>query len=226
MTPGHPRVSILILTHNAPRMVLNTLWTLRRTRGVSHEVIVVDNASRRPLRLLLRALALVGGIQVLRLLDHNRFFAAGNNLAATLVSPACSHLLLLNSDVEIRDPAWLRRLLAIHRRGISAYGVLRTGPLPRVDGYCLLIDRDLYETHGLDERFPWWWSVTRLQSHVLTAGHNVRGVEHHEAQLHHVGGASGGAHLAALGDPVTPDEVRAWFGGRTVEILDTLEGAG
>ena len=115
---GHPPgefVSILMLTHNAPAYVENSIRTVARyTDGVAYELVVLDNASDEPTRSLLTALAAEGLIDKLRLLDRNSLFAEGNNLAAEMAASEASHFLLLNSDIEVRSADWLRHLLDVH----------------------------------------------------------------------------------------------------------------
>jgi glycosyltransferase involved in cell wall biosynthesis len=215
-----PKVGVLILTHNAPRYVHKTLASLRRTTGVDYDVIVLDNASRWPTRLVLLTCQKRGWINKLCFLKYNALFARGNNIAARLAEPDATHFLLLNSDVEIRDPAWLSRLLQAHREGISSYGVAQGGPIRRVDGYALLIDRHLYAAYLLDESFAWHWAVTKLQAQVLTAGHQVKGIVHHERELHHFGRKSGKAWRGAAGMNADHAEVVSWFQGRSIEVVE------
>ena len=159
-------------------------------------------------------------------LYYNSLFAEGNNIASRLANPHAPYFLLLNSDVEIRNCDWLRLLLDAHRPGISAYGVVHGDPITRVDGYCLLIDSKLYREHLLDESFQWWWSVTKLQAHILTSGYSVQGYAEHENQIHHFGRKSGGGFRGAKGMGVSPEEVVGWFKGRTVTAYDSVPGCG
>jgi hypothetical protein len=216
-----PRVSILILTHNALRYVYRILKSLRLTSHVSYEVIVVDNHSRFRVKMLLLWLQQMGWVNKLCLLDHNSLFAAGNNIAARLADSESSYLLLLNSDVEIRHPDWLKVLLENHERGITSYGIVKGNPITRVDGFCLLIDKDLYQKHTLDESFQWWWNTTKLQAKVLIDGYSVKGFVDHERYIHHFRGKSGSDFKGATGMDLDPKEAVSWFQGRSVQILDT-----
>ncbi len=223
-TPDKPKVSILVLTHNAARYVRTTLKSLRTTTGVDYEVIVVDNDSRFWVRVLLLRFYRKGWIDKLWFLNYNSLFAAGNNVASSFADPAATHFLLLNSDVEIRRSDWLQVLLENHERGITSYGVVTGKPVTRVDGYCLLIDRDLYEKHRLDESFEWFWSITKLQATVLGEGHSVKGFSEHERLLHHFGGKSGKAFRGAKGMRVDRGEVVSWFQEHTIRLLTTPRG--
>ena len=157
-----------MVTYNAPVYSYVALWSLRRTKDVDFTVTVVDNRSRVATRLLLVASCLGGRVDRLVLLDRNTLFAEGCNTAARLAPPEATHLLLLNPDIIVLEAQWLERMLEIDQKGITSLGCVTGNPVTRADGYCLLVDRAVWEeAGGLDERFQWWWAVTRLQSVVL-----------------------------------------------------------
>jgi hypothetical protein len=208
-----------MLTHNAPRYVEISVRTLARfTRNVNYELVVVDNASEPRTKNLLNHLQSEGLIQQLTLLEYNSFFAGGNNIAARLAANDSTHFLLLNSDVEIKDPNWLSNLLAVHKPGITAYGVVE-GPL-RVDGYCLLVDAALYRETLYDEAHQFYWANTKFQAALLAHGYSVQGYAEHERYLHHFGGKSGKDFKSAKGLVVTQEELAECFQGRTIQVLD------
>jgi len=214
-------VSILMLTHNAPRYVELSIRTLaKHTRNVNYELVVVDNASERATKECLNRLRQEKLIHKLTLLDYNSFFAGGNNIAARQAADDSTHFLLINSDVEIKDSDWLSNLLAIHKTGITAYGVVEN-PL-RVDGYCLLVDAGLYREHLLDENHQFFWAVTKFQAMLLAKGYSVQGYVEHEKYLHHFGGKSGTDFKSAKGLVVTQVELAEYFQGRTIHLLDAL----
>jgi glycosyltransferase involved in cell wall biosynthesis len=215
-----PAVSILIVAFNAPRHLLRLFRSLTQTSGVDYEIVVVDNRSRAPTRVLLHVLASTRVINSLTLLDRNTLFAGGVNTALRVSSPSSRHILLLNPDIEIRDPHWLRRLLDLHERGATSLGFVEGGPWPRADGYCFLIDRDLFD--GLSPEFHWWWGVTKLQADLLQAGHSVRAVRDHDHLITHAGGASGPPPRQARGMETDEATIRDWFGGRHVAPIDRL----
>jgi hypothetical protein len=215
------KVSILMLTHNAPRYVDLSIRTLARyTRNVNYELVAVDNASEQPTKTRLNQLREEGLIQHLTFLDYNSFFAGGNNVAARHAAEDSTHFLLLNSDVEIKNPDWLSNLLAVHKPGITSYGVVE-GPL-RVDGYCLLVDAQLYRENKLDENHQFFWAVTKFQAALLAQGYSVQGYAEHERYLHHFGGKSGNDFKSAKGLVATQEKLAEWFQGRTIQVLDTL----
>lgn len=224
-----PHVSILMLTHNAPEYVDIAIRSVHnRTRGVSYEMVVVDNASDKPTRDLVARLYLEGLIDKLYFSDTNTMFSEGNNIASELASASATHYLLLNSDVRVLRKDWLGNLLKVHQRGATSYGIAKGEPT-RVDGYCLLIDADLYQAHPLDStNHQWWWAVTKQQAELLRAGHTVSGYTSHWQFVHHFGGRSGSGFTGARGMSVSTDDVKAWFDGHQVQILDgssTARGA-
>jgi GT2 family glycosyltransferase len=213
VTSGGYVISILMVTYNAPRHVARSLLFIRRrTKGVPFEVVVVDNDSKWPTRLIVTVARWFGMVNRLALLDRNTLFAEGCNIAAAMSPRDSEYVLLMNSDTEPKRADWLKHLLELHKRGATAYGFVEDGPLPRADGYCLLIDRDLFLNVGMDEAFAWWWSATRLQAQLLQQGHSVQGVADHANWLVHEGGASGKAWRGARGMDTSADEVRRWFG--------------
>lgn len=215
------KISILMLTHDAPAYVEIAIRSLAKyTRNIPYELIVVDNASEPTTRNLLDRLSKENLISRVLYLEHNSLFAGGNNIAARMASPDSSHLLLLNSDVKVKDSQWLKRLVDNHNPGISSYGVCEN-PL-RVDGYCLLVDRDIYLRHLLDEKHQWFWAVTKFQAAVLREGYAVQGFAEHERFLHHFGGRSGTDYKSAMGISVPQQEIVSWFNGKMIKVLDAL----
>ena len=219
-----PFVSILMLTHNAPSYVETSVRSVReRTAGVAYELVVVDNASEEPTRRLVTELHVAGLIDTLKLMDTNTLFAGGNNIAAGLASPQATHFLLLNSDIEVKGAGWLAYLLERHRRGALALGVVGGDGPPIADGYCFLVDADLYRAEGLDESHQWWWAVTKFQGSLLRQGLSVRAYREHEALLHHFGGASGKSFVGAKGMDVSEATVKGWMGGHRPEIFASVD---
>jgi hypothetical protein len=214
------KIAILMLTYNAPRYVIKTLWTLRMTQGVDFELICVDNASRWKTRVVVMLAYWFGWIDRLCLSRRNTLFAGGNNLAAKLATSEATHFLLLNSDIEIRRSDWLLTLVECHRPGLTSFGVVEGSPVDRLDGYCLLIDREIYEKYQLDEAFQWYWAVTRLQALALVDGYAVQGFAEHEEYLHHFGGKSGPGFVGAKGMDTESQKVIGWFADRKISVLD------
>lgn len=214
------KISILMLTYNAPQYVNLTIRSLRKhTKNIDYELVVLDNASRLPTRLLLKWLFRRRLIDKVVFSSHNTLFAAGNNILSSVADIRSEYFLLLNSDIEIKQDDWLDKLLEVHTRGITSHGVVDTEPY-RVDGYCYLIDADLYRKYPLDDqKFQWFWAITKQQAKVLTTGHTVQGFKEHEQYLHHFGGKSGGDFKGAEGIS-TPEEVTTkWFKGKKPKFL-------
>ncbi len=215
------KVSIIIPVHNALRYARETIITLtEKTRTVAYEVIVVDNGSRLPTKVYLAFAAARGKIACLVTPRENLYFAKGNNLGASVASADSTHVLLLNSDVRINSGDWLAVLLGHHRGGATAFGYCPDPP-ERADGYCFLIDKGLYLKYRLDESFPWWWGMTKLQAQLLRDGYPVLAIKDHEKYLHHYGGKSKVSMSVLRGSrQYDRDEVIAWFAGRRIAVLD------
>lgn len=220
------KVSILMLVHNAPQYLLESIETLRTVTDnqVPYELIVLDNASDEMTLDLLKELQEIGAIDKLLLNDENSLFAKGNNLASEFVSDDATHYLLLNSDVSIKSSDWLKELTEIHlsdeKIGITSYGAVSSAPV-RADGWCMLINRNLYDEFKLDENFEWFWGVTKLQVEVLKAGYRVLAVaDGYDKYIVHYGGKSGYSFFNAKGMNTDIKEIIAWFDGvGCVEII-------
>lgn len=218
------KISILMLTYNAPLYVKKSVDSLRKkTKNIDYELIVVDNASKPLTKWILNCLKRQNKIDKLHFNEKNFLFAKGNNIASKFCSEDSDLILLLNSDVKIKADNWLEKLVAIHPKdgGISAYGAVLSEPV-RADGYCMLIDKKLYEKYLLDENFAWWWSVTKLESLVLKENKEIIAVKNHEKYIHHYGGKSGKGFKNAAGMGINIEEVKKWFESKRVTILDTI----
>lgn len=217
------KVSIIILVHNALKYCKILFNTISKTKDVDYEIVVVDNESSLSTKLYLYFMFLSKRINRLCFLDKNTFFAGGNNVGAKLASDDATHVLLLNSDIEVRDPLWLSKLLDIHERGATACGFVPGEPWPRGDGYCFLIDKDLYLKYQLDEEFQWWWAVTKLQAELLRDGFSVQAVDEHDSLVYHFGGKSGQSFRKAKGLELNEEIIRGWFSGNNVRVIEALE---
>lgn len=131
-----------MLTHNAPKYVYKSIKSLKEVTktGIQYELLVVDNKSDLLTRCILKHLKAQKYIDKLVFNTDNSLFAKGNNIASSLSDQKTKYYLLLNSDVEIMNPEWLDKLLAIHpaEGGISSYGFVNDEP-KRADGYCMMI---------------------------------------------------------------------------------------
>lgn len=213
-----------MLTYNAPRYVKKSIVSLKKlTSNQNYELIVVDNDSKHPTVRTLYKLKSRGLVDKLYYNSNNDLFAKGNNIAARLASENSDYYLLLNSDVEIKSPDWLDKLIELmpEEGGIASFGAVQSAP-KRADGYCMMINADLYNKYKLDEHFQWWWGVTKLESQVLKEGKKVIAVDDHEEYIHHFGGKSGKGFSDATGMDVDMDEVKKWFADGDVKIIPHL----
>lgn len=217
------KVSIIMLVHNAPEYVKLAIDSVvEHTKGVDYELIVVDNRSHFPTRLLLKKMKKEGKIHKLLLSRKNLLFAKGNNAGSLLADEESTHYLLLNSDVEIRSDRWLEYLLELcPEGGISSYGMVDHAPV-RADGYAMLLDRALYDTYMLDGNYEWFWSVTKIQAQALCAGKRVVAVREHEDMLHHFGGKSGMVPRNASGMREKEEVIIGWFENHQIEIVERV----
>jgi|GEM_PF-886900 len=211
---SYAKISILILTHNAPEYVKETLETLALTRKMpdilDYETIVFDNNSDSGTKDLLVKMKESGYIDKLYLSEKNNLFARGNNLASKLCSKDSNYILLLNSDIQIRKGIWLQKLIDEKNRGgyaVAAYGCCDQ----RADGYCFLIDRYLYDKYLLDEKYAWFWGIAKLQAKLIRDGFKILAIKNHDKFLHHYSQKSGEAPPGASGMNTDVNEVRAWF---------------
>ncbi len=216
-----PKVAIIVVSYNALTYARRMLRSVRRTSGVAFEIVVVDNRSLLRTRLYWTAQRFLGRINRLALLDRNTFFAEGCNIGVALAPRDATHVLLLNTDCEVLDPDWLRRLLAVHEVGATGLRYVTSGAWPRADGFCLLVDRQCWED-GLDEDYQWWWSITGLEARLLRQGRSVQAVKEYTDVLVHHGGKSGKAFKSARSADTNPEFIAGWFEGRHVKVVDRL----
>lgn len=215
------KVAIVVVSYNALGYARRMLRSVRRTTGVPYEIVVVDNHSRLRTRLYWTAQRFLGRIQRLALLDTNTFFAEGSNIGVSLAPRDATHILLLNTDCEVLDPTWLRRMLAVHREGATGLRYVTSGAWPRADGFCLLVDRHCWED-GLDEAYQWWWGVTGLEARLLRQGRSVQAVKDYADVVVHHGGKSGKAFKRARSADTTDEVIAGWFEGRQVTVVERL----
>ncbi len=213
------RISVLMLTHCAPRYVKQSIVTLKKRTDFApgYELIVADNDSDRKTRRLLSRLYFNGLIDKLAYAGENLMFARGNNVAAELCSAESEYVLLLNSDIEVRRADWMTRMVE-QMESDSRVAVVGLGncndDMPRCDGFAMLVRKELYLRYKLDENFAWWWSVTRLQAQISRDGWKILAVPDYEHLLYHFGGKSPQAATAgAKGMDTAAQEVYSWFEG-------------
>ena len=217
-------VSVIMLVHNAKKYTVHSIKTLMETEERdSYELIVVDNDSDKATKKALFQLQQKGYIDKLLYLQENTLFAKGNNIGSLLCSKESKYILLLNSDVEIRNKEWLKLMMKMHPEngGIVTLGICPK-PYLRGDGYALLIDKDLYLKYQLDENFEWWWSVTKLQAVLLKDGYTVIAIQNHNNILYHFGGMSGRAWKDAKGLNTEGEAVKEWFLNNKIKVISDI----
>jgi len=138
--PAEPLVSILICTRDRADLLRTCMdGILHGTDYGRLEIILIDNGSLAPDALaLLEALAADPRVTVLR--EPGQFnWAALNNAAAARA--AGEILLLLNNDIAVREPGWLRELVAqAVQPGVGAVGAKLLYPDGRIQHAGLSVD--------------------------------------------------------------------------------------
>lgn len=212
-----PDVSVIIVNYNSGSYALDCIRSLSKQRGVSLEIIVVDNASKDD-SLKLFATNLPDSVLLIKS-PENLGFGRANNLAASRAGG--EFLLLLNPDTVIDDAYAIKNLLDTLMRqpkiGLLAPAVdeprknkqvlpryrypsanqLRyteklkqlPGKIAWVLGACMLIKRSVYnEIHGFDEDFFLYGEDVDICLRVRLAGYEIG--YNDEVRIMHVSGAS------------------------------------
>ena len=211
-------VSILMLVYNANLYTYHTLKTLKNTQGVEYEVIVLDNNSKYSTYKMLGKLKNKGYIDKIISLKENSFFVKGNNIASKLCSEQSDYVLLLNSDVEIRNSLWLKKMIEFikNKKGVIATRVCSEVD-NRPDGWCYLVDKDTYLNKLLDEQnFKHTYAVAKFTGELLNDGYEIYTIKDYENFIYHFGGKSGKVHNLK-GMDTTDEIVKKWFNGKNVQ---------
>lgn len=207
------KVSILMLTYNAPLYAIHSIKSIKNytLNEVDYELIVYDNNSSDRTKKILKKLKDKGYIDKLVFSDVNYYFVGGNNRASTYVDDKSEFILLLNSDIEIRNGEWLSNLLKVHKRGITACQVCAEID-NRPDGWCLLVDKDIYNNFKLDEsRFTWYFSIADFGSRVMRSGFSVQTIKRYDNFIFHFGKASEvDKNVEAMGKDLAHD-IDSWY---------------
>lgn len=226
------KVSIIMLTYNAPVYVKHSIKTLKNLTyldnrgGYSYELVVYDNASNEKTKNVLKKLDKDGFIDKLIFSETNYYFVGGNNRAVKYVSKDSDFILLLNSDIEIRNSQWLSGMLKVHKRGITACQVCSKVDF-RPDGWCLLVDKDIYGQLRLDEdRFKWFGSIADFGSRVMKKGYSVQSIQDYSMFIRHFGGCSEISAEIASTSKQDSAGIDSWYPHKcdVVESLDLSDG--
>lgn len=102
------KVTIVMLTYNAEKYVEHSIRTIKKytesnSQSYRYRLLVCDNASDNRTRKKLNSLKLKGYIDKLVFFEQNYYFVGGNNRAMDYVPDDTDYILLLNSDIEIRN---------------------------------------------------------------------------------------------------------------------------
>lgn len=222
-------IAILMLTHNAARYVRTSVNSIFKNTQLDdtfdYSLNVLDNNSNWYTKFVIRKLKSENKINSVSFQEENLFFAKGNNLAFDEFSRDSKYILLLNSDIKVQSTDWLQILVDQLEQnesiGAVAYGAVMEKPV-RADGYAMLVRTQLYEKFRLEEKFQWWWGVTKLEAQILNDGFEVLAFKNHNDKLIHYGGKSGKAWKNSTGTGMDIDEATTWF-SRGVQIIENIE---
>jgi GT2 family glycosyltransferase len=155
-----PQVAAIVVNWNGGDVTRRCVESVRRSRGVSATVVIVDNASNEAEGASLTATwGGVPGVELV-MLAENRHFAGGVNAgAARALERGATHLLFMNNDTEL-EPDCIELLVAAWRER----------PQAGIYGPALLDLRDRRPL-SLGERYaPWSLAVPRTLLKVRSTG--------------------------------------------------------
>lgn len=217
------KVSIVMLTYNAPLYIMHSINGIRRyTKNVNYELVVYDNSSKNLTKKLLKKMQDKKMIDNLIFSDKNYYFVGGNNRAVKHISDDSEYILLLNSDIEIRNKYWLENLLKVHKKGVTACQVCDENDC-RPDGWCLLVDREIYFKLLLDEeKFTWYFSIADFTSRVMKKGYSIQSIRKYDNFIFHFGGASEISSNISNASLKDGENVNNWFPHKC-DIIEELK---
>lgn len=194
-----PAISLVLVTYNSAPLLPAFFAALAATRGVTYELIAVDNASSDGTA---EALARHAEVRLIANRENIGFGRACNQGARAARGGL---LVFLNADV-LATPEWLLALAARMRErpdaAIIAPQTLRPGAPPpapgqapievaAVPGCAMMIRRSAWERlGGFDEQIFLYWEDTEICWRAWLAGWRV--LEDREAYVVHARGGSGG----------------------------------
>ena len=221
------KVSIIILTFNAPAYVKRTLKSLRYTDYDNYEVIVFDNHSDAKTRKYLKSMEGKGYFDKIIYSDENLMFIKGNNEAFKHIAHDSELVMFLNSDVEIRNREWLKAIVETHKTGLTGLDC-QDKLSQRPDGWCIMLDTFLYDRFKLNEvKYRFYYSVADLNAKLINAGYAVQTIDHYSNLIWHFGNASGFPNLVQKFKKSNPDLQEDSTDGivfkRKCELIDRLE---
>jgi len=129
-TREHPWAAVILNWNNAPDTIA-TVRTIQNWEALSPAIWIVDNGSDDDSVERIRREC--PGVRLL-LSDHNRGFAAGNNMAIrqALAEGQAASFLLLNNDAAIDEDGARRLLETLERTGAGIVGPILRDPPPEM----------------------------------------------------------------------------------------------
>ena len=245
--PGEtPVVSIVILNYNHPEIIDVCLRTLMMTEHIPYEVVVVDNGSESDSVTALNEHLSEGRINTLVLNEQNHYFSEGNNIGVRNSNPASEYILLMNSDVGIIHPDWLKKQVGwmegttVSRptvwglkptiatsgpRDIVSIGWSHDANIDgnaRPEGWCCMFRRQWFRELSPD--LPFHGGFEEAIAGSIREGANAGVLFNYAPYLvHREGGSTRGSKPSEIVNRREPD-FTAWFSGLKIETLDFTLG--
>lgn len=240
-------VSIIVLNYNHPEVITRLLKSFPMTSGVSYELVVVDNGSQPAVVEMLKGFHADGTITTLVPEPVNHFFSEGNNIGVRHSNPESRYILLLNSDMEILHPEWLKKMTEWMEgtpeicpytwsdkaqppspgpRDVVSYGWSWDADVPgcaRPEGSCCMIRRTMWREISPD--FPFHSGIEEMLASIARDGGIVGSLSQYAPYVHHHGG---GSEAPLMRNQIVNKRVANmkewWSHGRPPEPLDFTFG--
>jgi len=156
------KTSIIIVIFNAYEYVKKCLESVLDLTDKKHEIIIIDNMSDALTRDYIKSFRENNRIQII-LNNNNRLWLPAVNQGLEASSNDSEYCLLLNSDIEVFDKAWIQRLQKPMLENVSIgitgthYNFLPIKPsYGAIDGCCFMFRRKLINRLGhFDDNYPW-----------------------------------------------------------------------
>ncbi|MHB2026053.1 MAG: glycosyltransferase family 2 protein [Elusimicrobiota bacterium] len=147
-----PTASVIILCHNDGHYLKQCLRSVFENTDVSHEIILIDNASADGSGKYLKTLSRRPEVTLIRNTE-NRFFAGGNNQGIAVAKGR--YVVLLNADAVV-GPGWLRRMIAVAEKDA---GIGLVAPHTNSAAGPQLIRHAVYDPAKDFQRFAGKWAL-------------------------------------------------------------------
>jgi len=100
------KVSIIIPVYNHLKMTIDCISDVIKTYGVNIEIIVVDDASKEPIKFAIPKI-----FPQVKLLVNETNSGFAKTVNKGIMSATSDLILLLNNDIRIKNPSWLKTMI-------------------------------------------------------------------------------------------------------------------